>query len=349
MCIHVSSEPTLDAGRPEDARSRALHHAALLPDYEPFETVRGEISLWGHGSFKHEFMGRLVGTWLAEFNRFHPDVALDYRMYGTASAIGALYSGAGNLAILGEEISPAALRAFRRARGYSPTGVTIATGSVRTNFFDYAHMVFKHRSNPLAGLTVQQLDGIFGTECRQGGPLIRTWGELGLGGEWAHQRIRLHSWRTDVDFALFFSERILRYSHRWNPGVAEYVHATREDGSQYDHGEQILDALARDRYALAISNIRYAGPQVSLVPLAWGAGEPFCVPTIDSLVSRAYPLTRVIPAYVDRDPTRPFPQPVGEFLRFILSRQGQTSLVLHSGYLPVSPRAQAQEMEVLAA
>lgn len=324
-----------------------LRFLADLPGYEPEQGVSGTISLWGHGSFKHQFMPALVGAWYEQFTRHHPGAELDYRMYGTASAIGALYTGAGNLAILGEEISPAAARAFRRARGYPPTGVEIATGSLETNFFDYAHMIFVHRDNPVRGLSLPQLDAVFGAEHRRSPRLIRYWDGLGLDGEWARRRIQPYGWRTDVDFALFFSERVLGHSHRWNPDIQEYVHQPRADGSQYDHGQQILDALTRDRFGIAISNVRYQRPEVRVVPLSWTDDSAYVHPTVGALISQDYPLTRLIPAYVDRPPGEPLDPLLREFLRFVLSREGQCDLVRHSGYLPLGPAIRARELTKL--
>jgi phosphate transport system substrate-binding protein len=324
-----------------------LRFLAELPEYAPERRVGGTISLWGHGSFKHRFMPALVGAWYERFTRHHPGVELDYRMYGTASAIGALYTGAGNLAILGEEISPAAARAFRRARGYPPTGVEIATGSLETDFFDYAHMIFVHRGNPVRGLSLPQLDAVFGAENLRSPHPIRTWDGLGLTGEWAGRRIRPHGWRTDVDFALFFSERVLGYSHRWNSDIREYVHIQRADGSQYDHGRQILDALAGDHSGIAISNIRYQRPEVRVVPLSWSDGGRYVHPTVASLISQEYPLTRLIPAYVDRPPGEPLAPLLREFLRLVLSREGQRDLVRHSGYLPLGPAIRVRELTKL--
>jgi len=268
-------------------------------------------------------------------------------MYGTASAIGALYTGAGNLAILGEEISPEAALAFRRAKGYAPTGIPIATGSLDVNFFDYAHMIFVHRDNPIEKLTLAQLEAIFGTEHKRSPHNIRTWGELGAGGEWANQRIQPYGWKVDEDFALFFRKAVLEGSHRWNPEIKEYVHTTRTGGSQYDHGQQILDALARDPSGIAISNLRYANSQVKPVALARTAGGPYHLATTASLIAQDYPLVRIIPAFVDRAPGRPMEPAVREFLRFILSRDGQQALLQESSYLPLGQEAIRQSLDRL--
>jgi phosphate transport system substrate-binding protein len=268
-------------------------------------------------------------------------------MYGTASAIGALYTGAGNVALLGEEISPEAARAFRREKGYAPTGIEVATGSLDVNFFDYAHMVFVHRDNPVERLTLGELDAIFGTEHRRGTRDIRTWGEAGATGEWASKRIQPYGWKVDEDFALFFREAVLQDSHRWNVDIKEYVHVMRSDGTQYDHGQQILDALARDPSGIAISNVRYAVPGVKALALARDPTDGYYAPTIANLISQKYPLARIIPAYIDRPPGKPVEPAVREFLRFVLSRQGQQALLKESGYLPLGPEIIRAQLEKL--
>ena len=309
---------------------------ASLPGYAPREKVSGTIRLWGHGSFKRDFMGTLVSRWMADFNRFQPDVKLDNRLYGTASAIGALIAGTGDIALLGEEISPAAAAAFERAKGYPPTGIQVATGSLDVNFFDYAHMVFVHRDNPLAHLSLVQLDAIFGAEHRRGAAKnFRTWGDLGLTGEWADKAIQPYGWKVDEDFALFFREAVLENSHRWNTALKEFVHEIRPDGTQYDHGQRILDALARDRFGIAISNVRYANAAVKALALGRSDAGPFFAPTPANLIAQTYPLGRIIPAFIDRVPGRPVDPVVREFLSFILSREGQRGLIEASSYLPL--------------
>lgn len=306
--------------------------------YEPRDVASGTVSLWGHGSFKRDFMGRLVNRWISEFHQRQPGVDFEYEMYGTASAIGALYTGAGNLAILGEEISPAAKKAFERERGYSPTGIMVATGSLDVNYFDYAHMVFVHRDNPVRKLSLGQLEAVFGTECRSGCKPIRAWGELGAQGKWHAQAIQPYGWETDEDFGLFFRERVLGDSHRWNPSIREFAHLKYPDGTQYDHGQRILDALAQDRYGIAISNIRYQNPSVRPLDLGWHDGGPYYAPTPETLISQQYPLTRIIPAYIDRTPGHSLASGLAEFVRFMLSREGQRALIEESGYLPIDPR-----------
>src|SRR5499426_522134 len=101
-----------------------------LPHYQPQREVSGVIRIWGHGSPKHDFMGRLMKSWEEGFRKFQPGIQIENRMYGTASAIGALYAGAADMAILGEEIHAPAAAAFERVMHYAALKIEIATGSL---------------------------------------------------------------------------------------------------------------------------------------------------------------------------------------------------------------------------
>lgn len=329
----------------------ALKIAGSLPPYAPKEQVTGTIRLWGHGSPKHDFMGKLVRSWSRDFHRYQPHVTIVNDMYGTASAVGALYTGAGDLAILGEEVSPAAERAFRRERHYPPTIFEIATGNVDVNYYDYAHMVFVNRANPLDRLTVPQLARILGDPPSGGasGP-IRTWGQLGLRGAWAKRKIQPYSWTFDQDFGLFLRARVLA-DGPWNPQIRQFVTYDRPDGTVIDRGAQILAALARDPGGIAVSNSRFANPAVKIVRLAATSSGPYLLPNERTLISQQYPLTRIIPAVVDIPPGQPLNPAIREFLRFILSRQGQHALLEESRYLPLGPkyvRAQLRKLDELS-
>lgn len=320
----------------------ALAAAEALPPYRPQEQVSGTIRLWGHGSTSNDFMRQLVTRWERRFVGIQPGVSIEYRMYGTASAIGALYEGAGDLAILGEELFPASASAYTRAMGYPAAGVEIATGSLDVRNFDFAQMVFVNRDNPLSRLTLAQLDAIFGTERRRGAKSdIRTWGDLGLTGGWAGERIHLYGWSLDNDFWIFLSETVFGGSHRFKDGIREYAHIHRPDGTIYDAGQQILEALAKDPRGIALSNRHYLNPKVKPLALAVTEAGPFVPATRENLISRAYPLTRIIPAYFNQAPGRPVDPAVREFLRYILSRDGQEDIARDGEYLPLSPKAAA--------
>jgi phosphate transport system substrate-binding protein len=320
---------------------------ASLPRYEPQERVAGVIRIWGHGHIKLPWMKPLVMAWEKGFRRYHPGISIDDQMHGTSSGIPALFTGIGDIAILGEEILPDAAAAFEKVRHHPPLAIEILTGSLDVRNFDYAQMFFVHKDNPLARMTLAELDAIFGEEHRRGPRNIRTWGELGLKGEWADKRINPYGWKIDDSFGFYIQEAVLGGSHRWNCALREYAHIYRSDGTIYDHGHQILDALAKDRYGIAVSNVRYAGPGVKALALSANAGGPYVSASKRSLVERSYPLVRTIPAVVDRAPGEPLDPRVREFLRYVLSREGQEAVVGDGRYLPLSAEFAAEQLRKL--
>jgi len=118
-------------------------------------------------------------------------------------------------------------------------------------------------------------------------------------------------------------------------------------GTIYDHGQQILDALAQDRYGIAVSNLRYANPNVKAIALASEAGGPYYEASKENLIERKYPLTRIIPAVIDRRPGMPIDPKVKEFLRYILSREGQEAAVRDGRYLPITKETVAEQLKKL--
>jgi len=214
-----------------DPEHRAL---AALPGYQPQQSVSGTIRLWGHGAPVLDFMGMLVKSWEEGFARFQPGVRFEYDMYGTASAMGALYAGKGDIAILGQEIYPFETAAFQCVKHYAPTEIEIATGSVDVRNFDFAIGVFVNKDNPLSRLTLQQIDAIFAYHEGGAATNIETWGQLGLTGEWADKPIHLYGWYEADVFSTFVERAALQGSHRWRCGMKEYKHIHRPDGTIYD-------------------------------------------------------------------------------------------------------------------
>lgn len=334
--------------RPSPAGGIERLTVAKLPPYRPQASVSAAIRLWGHGNRKLPWMRNLADLWEAGFRQFHPAARVDYQMYGTSSGIPALFTGIGDIAILGEEVLAPASAAFERFKGYPPTAIEIMTGSLDVRNFDYAQQVFVHRDNPLEHLTLAQLDGVLGAEHRRSAQNIRAWGDLGLGGRWRTVKIVPYSWAIDDSFGYYLQNAVLLGSHRWNPDLREFAHILFPDGSIYDHGQQILDALAKDPAGIAVSNIRYAGPAVKPIALGRTDEGPFVEANKATLIDRSYPLARSLPAVIDRAPDMAIEPAVREFLRYIISRDGQAMVAQDGRYLPLAPNVAARQARVLA-
>src|SRR5260370_17142368 len=228
-----------------------------MPHYQPQQVGSGTIRLWGHGAPVLDFMGMLVKAWEDGFAKYQPGVKFEYDMYGTASAMGALYTGKGDITILGQEIYPFETAAFEQVKHYPPLGIEIATGSVDVRNFDFAIGVFINKNNPLSQMPLDQIDKIFAWHEGGKSANIETWGQLELKGDWADKPIHLYGWHESDVFSTFVEHAALHDSHRWRCGMKQYAHSHRADGTIYDSGQQILDALTSDPYGTALSNLLY--------------------------------------------------------------------------------------------
>lgn len=310
----------------------------LPPPYTPQQQVSGTITIWGHGAYgkSTDFIEGLTQAWQAGFSKYHRAVRFDNRLYGTASAIGALYTGTGDLALMGREIWPPEVAAFKEVFGYPPTGIDVVTGSFNVRNRGYAIVIFVHKDNPISKLTLAQLDAVYGIDRRRGAAAVRTWGDLGLTGEWRDKPVNLYGLPIARGFADYFEEAVFLGSRKWNPALREFADEPRSQGGATDGGQKMLNAMAKDRYAIGYAGLVYGHPDVKPLALAAQPGGPFVAPTRQSVLDHSYPLTRMITMFLNRAPGQPADPKLREFLRYILSREGQEAVLREGqGYLPM--------------
>jgi len=331
------------AAREAKAPARAARPVAasgyqLPAPYRARQPVSGVIRVWGHGAYakRADFIERLMDAWESGFERYHPGIRFENALKGTAAAMAGLYTGTGDVALMGREVWAPEIEAFKEVKGYPPTGIDVLTGSLATRNRGYALTVFVHKDNPLRSLDLAQLDAVFGQERRRGHKPVRTWGDLGLGGEWRDAPVHLYGLPIARGFADFFQKKVFLGSLFWNPALHEFPDDKGSVSVATDGGTRMAAAMAQDRYAIGYSGLLYANEGIRPVALAPAPGKPAVLPTEATVRDRSYPLTRIITLFIDKRPgQRPDPK-VEEFVRFILSREGQRMVEAQGGgYLPV--------------
>lgn len=327
---------------------QALAVSLLLPcggglSQSPKDSVQTRIRIWGHGALGKDYIESLVLKWEDGFRKLHPEVQFDNQLHGTASAIGALYTGTGDIAVMGREIWPVEVEAFTDVRHYPPLGVDVVTGSLDIRNKDFALVVFANRANPLAQLSLPQLARLFGAESTP----PATWGELGLTGEWANRPIHLYGFEIHRGFGYFLEQRVFNGSSKWNPALVELGDVKQRDGSLLDAGQRIVDAIGSDPDAIGYSSLLYKNPAIRPIPIG-PVGGPFLLPTHETIASHTYPLTRSITAFIDKAPGKPADPRVEAFLRYVLSPAGQQAVVEDGGYTALPPSVAAAEAAKLS-
>jgi phosphate transport system substrate-binding protein len=221
-----------------------------------------------------------------------------------------------------------------------PLGIQVMNGSLHAEGKTPALAVFVSRSNPVRQLSMSQLARILGCPVDPKEPV--TWALAGAEGVWRNRRIHAFLYDDQTGTGAFLQRAIQGTKDCWNWGIVrEFKDTTHPDGSAYPAAQQIVDALKHDVDGLAISTLGYADPKIKALPLAAsGAAVPL---TRETVTSCSYPLGRGVYVYINRGKDQPVDPKVKEFLRFILSREGQALVQNQDDYLPLdSTTAQEQ-------
>ena len=280
----------------------------------PYERVPGEVI----GSLKFvgsDTMNNLVSLWVEGFKKFYPGVSESIEGKGSASAPPALIEGTATFGPMSRDWKPSEIDAFKEKHGYAPTAVPGAIDMLA---------VFVHKDNPLEGVSLQQVDAIF-SKNRTGGSKndIRTWGDLGLEGEWKDKPISLYGRNAASGTYGYFKEHAL-FKGDFKPTVKE------QPGSA-----AVVQAVANDKFAIGYSGIGFRTAGVRAVGLAAHDGDPPVAPEPVNAYSGDYPLARFLLLSVNHKPGTSLDPLRREFLRYVLGASGQAD-VKKDGYLPIT-------------
>ncbi len=322
----------------EAARERAKLDGYLapvdpsIPAYVRTAPVSGPIANVGSDG-----MESLMEKWMTAFCAIYPGVHRGARWshQGTLNGFQALLAGETDLAPMGRELWPTERKIYAELRGQpAPLEIRVARGGFNTPQRTTAQAIFVHASNPLAGLTVAQIDAIFGQERRQGfKEAINTWGQLGLTGEWARRPITVYVPPRVTPNAMSLQISVLREG-AWSSVVQEKSVA------------ELAAAVAANPGAIGFGGFE-DGPDLKTVPVAGRAGDAFVAGSAADVASGRYPLTRYMYIRLNHEPGKPLAPQVREFLRFILSREGQ-EFIPTSAYYPLRADEVAEELAKLA-
>lgn len=309
-------------------------------------SLSGTIRIWGHGSRTGDFAGALVRRWNQAFQRLNPGVQFEVALRGDSAAIGGVYTGAADLALMGREIWPIELEGFEQATNAKPLEVSVMTGSLDVPRHAFALVIFVHKDNPLSKMTLAEVDAVFGADHRRGPKNIRQWGDLGVTGDWTGRSIHLYGFAIQQDFSQFFQQAVMGGSKKWNCDLREFRDLPRAGASTVDAGQQILDALAKDPAGIAVSSMAYRNPNCKALALAAGPDD-FVLPSRDTVMARRYPLARPVNVVLSRPPGVALDPKIQRYLAFILSREGQQIVAQDGGYLPLPETIAQRELRKL--
>ena len=289
-----------------------------LPAYKAVSGVSGNLS-----SIGSDTPNNLMTLWAERFNTFYPNAKIQIEGKGSSTAPPALIAGTAQLGPMSRPMKGTEIDQFEKKYGYKPLPVRTSVDALA---------VFVNKDNPVKCLTIAQVDAIFSKSRRHGGKEdITTWGQLGLTGEWARRPISLYGRNSASGTYGFFKEHTLKNG--------DYKDAVKEQPGS----AAVVQGVTVDRGAIGYSGIGYATAGVRAVPLAEKAGGKCVEATADNAYSGDYPLARFLYVYVNRAPGKTLDPLTREFVKLVMSKEGQ-EVVVKDGYFPVPASVAKEEL-----
>ena len=336
-----------------------------LPPYKPETIIVGGVRVVGSE------LKNAVEYLAAGFAKFHPDsrVVVSH-IPSSEGGIAGLYSGISDVAPMGDDAKITDLMPFYNAFGYMPTEISVATGGYEKRGSLLAWAVVVNKDNPLNEISMDQLERTFGSERSGGWELvnnenylytakyargadtnIRKWGQLGLKGEFADQEIQTFGY-VAPGFAIAIERQLFHWSHKWNGNFMEYVESKQTtadaDGAKVD-SVRPLEALAKNKFAIGIAALMHAKdfPNLKVLAVSPRGGGPAVALTPDNVANRVYPLIRDAYFYVNKPPGGKLDPRAREFMRFVLSREGQEIIAKVGYYYPLKAAYLKEQLKKL--
>jgi phosphate transport system substrate-binding protein len=316
------------SGRPRPRPEPPELQPKLDPGLQPYRPAATNLS----GSLKgmaSDILPGIAKLWIDGFRKHHPGVVIECGPpYGGRIGAAELIQGGVDFALVSRELVPTDISQFEAKFGYPPLTIAVSGGSYRHFGFLDAMGVIVSRDNPLERITFSQVDAIFSSTRHRGQPPIRKWGELGLTGDWADKEIHAYGVKPWNGFEEFVRQRVLSV-----PGKRG------EWRSDLTFDELIFPMtthVARDASGISYTGFAFLMTGVKVVAIAEDERGPYSSGSFADVASWRYPLARVFYIAVNRRPGRPLDPRLAEFVRFILSRDGQQLVREDALYIPLS-------------
>jgi phosphate transport system substrate-binding protein len=315
----VSKETPPGWPKPKETLDSAAPHISVdarLADYRQVGKLDGKIRSIGSST-----LSNLMNRWAEAFKLLYPNVEIDITGGGSSLAIAALMENRTDLAPMSRPMNAKEAGEFQAKFGYPATRITVALDAIA---------VYVNKTNPLEALTLTQLDGVFSASRKRGGESIKTWGQLGLGGEWADLEIQPKGPAKTHGMYTVFKEMVMENSD------------FRYDLKSEPVSTSIVQNVGAEKPAIGFASYFFSSKRTRPLALSTTNGGPYFLPTQQNCLSGKYPLARFLYIYVNKKPGTNLNPVTGQLLGFICSKQGQETSAKEGNY-PLSAEVSTKE------
>lgn len=317
-------------------RSRA--EPAGIPHYQPEQVLAGDMRTVAESS-----ADPLMLDWVAGFRKFHPGFTIIDKGNSPLACVPAVACGGNDLGFPARELWAFEVELFRSVRGYSPFVIQVGLGSQKTTGLTPTLGVYVNAGNPIERISLDQLDAVYSSERRRGGARdIRTWGDLGVTGEWATREIHAYSHRlpNGIDY---FVQKVVTQGAGFKKTTTELPMRRGNLGPD----DLMAQAIARDADGLGLGCFGNVIAGMKTIAVGVTDAGPYYSGTMEEIQSLRYPLCRPIYMVVDRPPGQPLDPRLREFLRFVLSAEGQEIVAATHTWIALPATVAAGELAKL--
>ncbi|MGE4345250.1 MAG: PstS family phosphate ABC transporter substrate-binding protein [Geoalkalibacter sp.] len=292
-----------------------------LPSYQKVQGVSGNLNSVGSDT-----LNNLMTFWAENFRKIYPNVNIQIEGKGSSTAPPALIEGTAQIGPMSRKMKNEEIEKFESKYGFKPTTIGVALDSLA---------VYVNKDNPVEQLSLPEADAIFSKTRKGGYPRdIQTWGQVGVEGGLAGMPISIYGRNSASGTYGYFKEKAL-FKGDYKDTVKE------QPGSA-----SVVLAVTEDKAGIGYSGIGYKTSGVKAIALSKNEGETAYEPNYENVLQGKYPLGRLLYLNIVKKPGEELSPLVKEFVKFILSKEGQ-EIVVKDGYLPLPANIAQQQRALL--
>jgi phosphate transport system substrate-binding protein len=245
----------------------------------------------------------LALAWAEKYQSLHPDVSIAVTGGGSGTGIAALINKTTNIANASRQIKAEEV-AEAKKNGVDPMEHVIARDAIA---------VIVNPGNPISQLTMQQISDIYSGK-------ISNWSEIG--GE-DRPIVRL-SREVNSGTHVYFLETVVRMGKKDNKTFFS------KDTLLLPSSEGIVAEVRQNPNAIGYDGLGYVPKDLKMIAIAPEEGQPYILPSVETVNDKTYPIARDLYMYTNGEPTGI----LKGYLDWIISPEAQ-QIVVDQGFVPV--------------
>jgi len=292
-----------------------------LSDYVKVQGVAGNLNSVGSDT-----LNNMMTFWAEGFRKKYPNVNIQIEGKGSSTAPPALIEGTSQLGPMSRQMKKKEIEVFEAKYGFKPTTIGVALDALA---------VFVNKDNSLTGLSMTQVDAIFSKTRKRGAAQeVVTWDQLGLKGDWNNKPISIYGRNSASGTYGFFKEHTLK--------KGDFKDIVKEQPGN----ASVVLGVTEDKAGIGYSGMGYITSGVRALALSDKDGATAFAANYENVLNGKYPLGRMLYINVVKEPNKPLPTLVKEFLTYVLSKEGQ-EVVVKDGFLPLPSGVANKQLELL--